>query len=192
MAHPALASCGLLDFTCQISQSITGWFAGLVQSAVNPLLAIIGNDLLSTPQPGSFPAVIGMWGTSLTIADAAYVLLVLAGGILVMGYETVQTSLAAGGYVLAGRAALDRVTVRLGGLAEVGVAISACLGAAGLLLLAEAVLLATVLLAADGVAEGLAGNPVLVSPATSLSGSSTSAGTGTRWRAVSLTRTHLR
>ncbi len=94
-AHPALAACGFLDYTCQISQSITGWFASLVQSAINPLLGIIGQDLLSTPQPGSFPAVTGMWGTSLAIADAAYVLLVLAGGILVMGYETVQVSTSA-------------------------------------------------------------------------------------------------
>ena len=64
-------------------------------SAINPVLAVIGQDLLSTPQPGSFPAVAGMWGTSLTIADAAYVLLVLAGGIVVMGYETVQVSTSA-------------------------------------------------------------------------------------------------
>ena len=59
------------------------------------MLAVIGQDLLSTPQPGSFPAVAGMWGTSLAIADAAYVLLVLAGGIVVMGYETVQVSTSA-------------------------------------------------------------------------------------------------
>ena len=94
-AHPALAACGFLDYTCQISQSITSWFASLVQSAINPVLTVIGQDLLSTPQPGSFPAVTGMWGTSLAIADAAYVLLVLAGGILVMGYETVQVSTSA-------------------------------------------------------------------------------------------------
>jgi hypothetical protein len=94
-AHPVLAACGPLDFTCQISQSITSWFASLVQSAVNPVLGIIGNDLLSTPQPGSFPAVTGMWGTSLSVADAAYVLFVLAGGILLMGYETVQVSTSA-------------------------------------------------------------------------------------------------
>jgi hypothetical protein len=93
--HAALAACGLLDFTCRISQSITSWFAGLVESAINPVLTVIGNDLLSTPQPGSFPAVTGMWGTSLAIADAAYVLLVLAGGIVVMGYETVQVSTSA-------------------------------------------------------------------------------------------------
>jgi hypothetical protein len=94
-AHPVLAACGFLDFTCQISQSITSWFGSLVESAVNPVLGIIGNDLLSTPQPGSFPAVTGMWGTSLSVADAAYVLFVLAGGILLMGYETVQVSTSA-------------------------------------------------------------------------------------------------
>ena len=33
-----------------------------------------------------------MWATSLAIADACYVLLVLIGGIVVMGHETVQTS----------------------------------------------------------------------------------------------------
>jgi hypothetical protein len=93
--HPVLAACGFLDFTCQISQSITSWFASLVESAVNPVLGIIGNDLLSTPQPGSFPAVTGMWGTSLSITDAAYVLFVLAGGILLMGYETIQISTSA-------------------------------------------------------------------------------------------------
>ena len=60
-AHPALAACGFLDFTCQVSQAVTGWFACLVQSAVNPVLGLIGNGLLSTPQPGSFGAVTGMW-----------------------------------------------------------------------------------------------------------------------------------
>src|SRR5438046_1582649 len=32
-------SCGLLDYTCFVTRAITGWFAGLVRSAVNPLLA---------------------------------------------------------------------------------------------------------------------------------------------------------
>jgi hypothetical protein len=84
--------CGFLDFTCEVSSSITSWFAGLVKSAVNPLLTLIGQSALSTPQPGSIPAVHTMWATSLAVADAAYVLLVLIGGILVMGHETLQTS----------------------------------------------------------------------------------------------------
>jgi hypothetical protein len=84
--------CGLLDFTCEVSSSITSWFASLVKSAVSPLLTLIGQSALSTPQPGSIPAVHTMWATSLAVADACYVLLVLIGGILVMSHETLQTS----------------------------------------------------------------------------------------------------
>jgi len=85
-------SCGFLDFTCYVTSAITSWFAGLVKSAVNPLLTLIGQSALSTPQPGSIPAVHTMWATSLAVADACYVLLVLIGGILVMSHETLQTS----------------------------------------------------------------------------------------------------
>ncbi len=75
-----------------MTSAITSWFAGLVTSAVSPLLTLIGQSALSTPQPGSIPAVHTMWATSLAVADACYVLLVLVGGIVVMSHETVQTS----------------------------------------------------------------------------------------------------
>ena len=98
-ASPAPAadtgSCGFLDFTCYVTSAITSWFAGLVKSAVNPLLTLIGKSALSTPQPGSIPAVHTIWATSLAVADACYVLLVLIGGILVMSHETLQTSYSA-------------------------------------------------------------------------------------------------
>jgi len=84
--------CGWFDFTCDVTHAITSWFAGLVTSAVNPLLTLIGQTALSTPQPGSIPAVSATWTTSLAIADVLYVLLVLAGGVLVMSHETLQTS----------------------------------------------------------------------------------------------------
>jgi hypothetical protein len=84
--------CGLFDVTCHVTSAITGWFAGLVRSAVNPLLVLIGQSALSTPQPGAIAAVHTMWATSVAVADACYVLLVLLGGILVMSHETVQTS----------------------------------------------------------------------------------------------------
>jgi hypothetical protein len=87
--------CGFLDFTCYVTSAITSWFAGLVKSAVNPLLTLIGQSALSTPQPGSIPAVHTIWATSLAVADACYVLLVLIGGILVMSHETLQTSYSA-------------------------------------------------------------------------------------------------
>jgi hypothetical protein len=84
--------CGWFDFTCDVTHAITGWFAGLVTSAVNPLLSLIGETALSTPQPGSIPAVSSTWTASVAIADVLYVLLVLAGGVLVMSHETLQTS----------------------------------------------------------------------------------------------------
>jgi hypothetical protein len=84
--------CGFPGFTCSVTHAITSWFASLVKSAVNPLLSLIGQTALSTPQPGAIAAVHTMWATSLAVADACYVLLVLIGGILVMSHETLQTS----------------------------------------------------------------------------------------------------
>jgi hypothetical protein len=92
---PGLGGCGLLDVGCDVSNAITGWFAGLVKSAINPLLALIGRTALSTPQPGSVVAVQTLWSTGLGIADACYGLLVLVGGIIVMTHETLQTSYSA-------------------------------------------------------------------------------------------------
>ena len=92
---PGTGGCGLLDFGCYVSNAITSWFAGLVKSAVNPLLSLIGRTALSTPQPGSIAAVQGLWSTGLGIADACYGLLVLVGGIIVMTHETLQTSYSA-------------------------------------------------------------------------------------------------
>ena len=92
---PGTGGCGLVDFNCYISNAITSWFAGLVKSAVNPLLSLIGQTALSTPQPDSIPAVRTLWSTGLGIADACYALLVLIGGIIVMSHETLQTSYSA-------------------------------------------------------------------------------------------------
>jgi hypothetical protein len=92
---PGLGGCGLLDVGCDVSNAITGWFAGLVKSAINPLLALIGRTALSTPQPDSIAAVQTLWSTGLGIADACYGLLVLVGGIIVMTHETLQTSYSA-------------------------------------------------------------------------------------------------
>jgi hypothetical protein len=97
-AAPALPGCGIFDVACQAGQAvghaIDSWFASLVKSAVNPLFALLGQTLLSTPQIGGFSTVRGLWAGSLAIADAGYVLLVLAGGIVVMGHQTLQTSYA--------------------------------------------------------------------------------------------------
>ena len=87
--------CGLFDFACDASHAIDSWFAGLVTSAINPLFGLLGETLLSTPQVDGFSTVRGLWTGSLVIADTCYVLLVVIGGIIVMGHQTLQSSYAA-------------------------------------------------------------------------------------------------
>ena len=89
------SSCGFLDVSCEIGNAITSWFAALASDALKPLLTLVGETLLSSPQAGAIPAVHAMWTTSLAIADSAYVLLVVIGALIVMGHETLQTSYSA-------------------------------------------------------------------------------------------------
>ena len=89
------SSCGFLDVSCEIGNAITSWFAALARDALKPLLTLAGQTLLSSPQAGAIPAVHSMWATSLAIADSAYVLLAVIGGVIVMGHETLQTSYSA-------------------------------------------------------------------------------------------------
>ena len=87
-------SCGFFDVTCHVSAAIDGWFRDLVTSALNPILALLGRTVLSTPEvTGGKVAVI--WGITAGIANALVVLLVLAGGAVVMSHETLQTRYAA-------------------------------------------------------------------------------------------------
>ena len=78
--------------SCEIGNAVTSWFAALARDALRPLLTLAGETLLSSPQAGAIPAVHAMWATSLAIADSAYVLLAVIGGVIVMGHETLQTS----------------------------------------------------------------------------------------------------
>jgi hypothetical protein len=89
------SSCGFLDVSCEIGNAITSWFAALASDALKPLLTLVGETLLSSPQPGAIPAVHSMWTTSLAIADSAYVLLAVIGALIVMSHETLQTSYSA-------------------------------------------------------------------------------------------------
>ena len=95
-AVPAAGSggCGFFDFACQAGHAIDSWFASLVRSAINPLFGLLGQTLLSTPQVGGFSTVRSLWTGSLAVADTSYVLLVVVGGIIVMGHETLQSSYA--------------------------------------------------------------------------------------------------
>ena len=95
-AAPQAASggCGFFNVACQIGHAIDSWFADLVKTAVNPMFALLGESLLSTPQVGGIGTVRSLWSGSLAIADTSYVLLVVVGGITLMSYQTLQTSYA--------------------------------------------------------------------------------------------------
>jgi len=73
------------------TKAINAFFGDLVTSALNPLLKLLGQTLLTTPSVDSLPRVGQLWENSREIAVAVYALVILAAGVLVMAYETVQT-----------------------------------------------------------------------------------------------------
>src|SRR6201996_6767042 len=74
-----------------ITKAMNAFFGGLVTAALNPLLKLLGQTLLTTPQLSSLPRIGQLWENSREIAVAVYALVILIAGILVMAYETVQT-----------------------------------------------------------------------------------------------------
>lgn len=83
--------CGITDIGGCITNAINDFFRGVVTDALNPLLDLLSKTLLTTPTPDSLPRVGELWDNSWQILLASYALLILIAGILVMGYETVQT-----------------------------------------------------------------------------------------------------
>ncbi len=109
---------GLFDITGHIEAAIDDWFRRLVTDALDPVLTLLGHTLLATPNVTAQSRVGQLWRTDEGIADAFLVLFVLAGGAIVMGYETFQTRTAL-------RDVLPRIVVA-------AVAVNASLGLAGL------------------------------------------------------------
>jgi len=78
------------DVPGQIEKAIDTWFGNLVKSALEPVLRLIGNTLLSSPDVSS-GRIAQIWSGVLITANTLYVLFVLAGAVIIMGHETVQT-----------------------------------------------------------------------------------------------------
>ncbi|QNP75008.1 hypothetical protein IAG44_40085 [Streptomyces roseirectus] len=74
-----------------VNAAITGFFKSVISYALDPLLDLLSNTLLTTPNPASLPRVGELWTNSWQIAVACYGLLVAVAGILVMSHQTVQT-----------------------------------------------------------------------------------------------------
>lgn len=105
---PPLASpCGPLQFVCNgigsllhpvtsgvgnlVTSSIDAWLAGLANAALAPVMHVLGAALSTTPNLTGAARIRSLWGFTDGLASALVVLFVLAGGVLVMAHETVQT-----------------------------------------------------------------------------------------------------
>lgn len=75
-----------------VAQAVNNWFRSLIADAVNPVLATLSHSLLATPDlTADGGRAQDLWWTSLVLANTAYVLLIVIGGVLVMTHETLQS-----------------------------------------------------------------------------------------------------
>lgn len=85
------SECGVRNISACVAEAIDGFFQRLVESALNPLLDLLSQTLLTTPEPGDLPRVGELWDSSWQLMLAIYGLLVMAAGVLLMVRETLQT-----------------------------------------------------------------------------------------------------
>jgi hypothetical protein len=83
------------DIPGQIKKAIDDFFAGLVKDALNPVLSLLGRTLLATPDVTTMARVGQIWTGMAVLANSLYVLFVLAGAVIIMTHETLQTRYAA-------------------------------------------------------------------------------------------------
>ncbi|MFB7199003.1 hypothetical protein [Streptomyces sp. NPDC056240] len=74
-----------------IVNAVTSFLGKLVEQVMKPVRELLAVTLLATPDVTRQADIKRLWTGSLGIAAGIYVLFVTAGGITVMGYETVQT-----------------------------------------------------------------------------------------------------
>ncbi|GAA5110160.1 hypothetical protein [Haloechinothrix salitolerans] len=85
------SSCGITDIAACVNEAIEGFFRDLVTPALNNLLDLLANTLLTTPTLDQLPRIGELWNSSWQIMLACYGMLILIAGIIVMVYETMQT-----------------------------------------------------------------------------------------------------
>jgi hypothetical protein len=79
------------DIPGQIEKAIDDWFGSLIADALTPMLNLIGSTLLGTPDVTQMPGVERLWTQMALLANALYILLVLAGAVIVTTHGTVQS-----------------------------------------------------------------------------------------------------
>ncbi|MGH2704451.1 MAG: hypothetical protein ACRDJ4_04960 [Actinomycetota bacterium] len=72
------------DVVGRAEHALNSWVRGLVASSLEPVFRVIGRTILWTPQLDGHSRIRELWAFSLRIADAALILFVLAGCVVVM------------------------------------------------------------------------------------------------------------
>ncbi|WP_157225066.1 hypothetical protein [Nocardia thailandica] len=85
------AECGVTNINGCVENAVDGFFRRIVETSLNPLLELLSQTLLTTPEPGQIPEIGALWNQSWQIVAALYVLVVMAAGVLLTMRETVQT-----------------------------------------------------------------------------------------------------
>jgi hypothetical protein len=85
------AECGITDLSACVNEGFSSFVNLLVGESLNWLLRMLGSTLLSTPTLDQLPRIGEIWEQSRLFVVAAYSLVVLLAGILVMGHQSVQT-----------------------------------------------------------------------------------------------------
>jgi hypothetical protein len=83
------------DIPGQIQKAINDWFASLAASALTPMLNLLGATLLGTPDVTVMSGVTRIWTQMALLANALYILIVLAGAVIVTTHGTVQSRFSA-------------------------------------------------------------------------------------------------
>jgi len=82
--------CGSFDYSCRVTVGVYQWVAGFIGDVIEFTITLAALPALATPPPTE--VIRNIWGEHLLVANSLYVLVILAAGILLMIYQTVQTS----------------------------------------------------------------------------------------------------
>ncbi|WP_344396484.1 hypothetical protein [Streptomyces vastus] len=82
---------GFLDIPAMVVDAVTSFLGTLIEQIMKPVREFLADTLLATPDVTKHADIKKLWTAMLGITAGIYVLFVTAGGVTVMGYETVQT-----------------------------------------------------------------------------------------------------
>lgn len=82
---------GLFDIPGMLVNAIASFLGTIVEQIMKPLRELLADTLLATPDVTRHADLKRLWTGTMGITVGIYVLFVTAGGVTVMGYETLQT-----------------------------------------------------------------------------------------------------